>query len=715
MWNEFEKHKSELYGQYSVNNWQDGQPPDVLKENVYKILSADADTASKKSTAIAYILKNARIAISENEFFQDALDHQYIMQDFLWNRSQAVISETVGREYYSQIYQSGTATPVMDFGHIAPDWEFLMKNGIAGVLERLRRLKNANDKSKYEFYDNCIVVYEAIITYIKRLASAAGKFKTDKMRFCAENLRQLTISAPQNIAQAMQLTFLIYLIQWRLDGTQIRSLGGIDRLFYPFFKNDTENKTFTVDQIRELTDDFLWKISAMKVQANTPFNICGKDENGSGNDYTMLLLEEYQKLDIYDPKMHVLYYNDTKPEIIEKILEMIRKGNNSFVFINADVSEKALIKIGISPSDAKRLTVYGCYEVSAEGTEVPCTCASYSNMAKAVEYVFTNGIDCMTNMQMGAKTGESFENFDEFLNAVKLQLKTVADIPMNVIRKYEPYYNLICPSPVMSSTYKCSCERGLDLYSGGAKYSNSSIIGVGIATLVDSCAAVKKIVFDDKTVSFSELKQALVSDWNGYEKIRNLCVNLCPKYGNGDNEADIIAKDLAKCYASHINNKPNGRGGVFRCALFSVDTRFQFGEKTLATPDGRFHGEPLSKNAAASIGMDKNGVTALINSVLKLDLENFPGGCVADIVLHRSAVRGADGMSAFHSLLKTYMNCGGASIHFNVLNPQSLIAAQKEPEKYKNLQIRLCGWNVRFVDLNKKEQDEFILKSAMAQ
>lgn len=715
MWNEFEKYKSELSEQYSSPVWQGGIDTEQLKTDANKILYGDGDIPSKKARAIAYILENTPICITEHDFFQDQMNHANIMLEFLNDRVWSVICETVGGDSYSEAYQSGTATPVMDFGHIAPDWDFLMKNGIVGVLKRLRHYKDINDKSKQPFYDNSILVYEAIITYINRLANAAEKYKTDKMRFCADNLRQLTVSAPQNLAQAMQLTFLIYFIQWKLDTTQIRSLGGIDRLYYPFFKRDTENKTFTIEQVRELTDDFLWKINAMRVTANTPFNICGKDENGSGNEYTLLLLEEYQKLNIFDPKMHLLYYKDTNKEIINRILKMIRSGNNSFVFINADTAEKALCKIGIEPQDAQRLTVFGCYEVSAEGNEVPCTCASYSNMAKAVEYVFTNGMDSSVNTQLGVKTGEDFKSFDDFMSAIKTQLKTIADIPMKLISRYEPFYNIVCPSPVMSASYQCSCERGLDLYSGGAKYSNSSIIGVGIATLADSCTAVKKIVFTDKIISFSELKQALLSNWNGFSRIQNICKTLCPKYGNNDNEADSIAIELAKCFADHINSKPNGRGGVFRCALFSVDTRFQFGKKTCATPDGRFSGDALSKNAAASIGQDKNGVTSLINSALKLNMTDFPGGCVADIVLHSSAVAGDDGMFAFQSLLQTYMNQGGASIHFNVLDPKSLIAAQKEPEKYRNLQIRLCGWNVRFVDLSKKEQDEFILQASAEQ
>ena len=236
MWNEFEKYKSELSEQYSSPVQQGGIDTEKLKTDENKILYGNGDIPSKKARAIAYILENTPICITEHDFFQDQMNHANIMLEFLNDRVWSVICETVGGDSYSEAYQSGTATPVMDFGHIAPDWDFLMKNGIVGVLKRLRHYKDINDKSKQPFYDNSILVYEAIITYINRLANAAEKYKTDKMRFCADNLRQLTVSAPQNLAQAMQLTFLIYFIQWKLDTTQIRSLGGIDRLYYPFFK-----------------------------------------------------------------------------------------------------------------------------------------------------------------------------------------------------------------------------------------------------------------------------------------------------------------------------------------------------------------------------------------------------------------------------------------------------------------------------------------------
>ena len=229
--------------------------------------------------------------------------------------------------------------------------------------------------------------------------------------------------------------------------------------------------------------------------------------------------------------------------------------------------------------------------------------------------------------------------------------------------------------------------------------------------MVDSIIAVKKLVFEDKTVTLKEFKDILSANFEENEKLRLIIKKKYPKFGNNYTETDGIAVDIYNTFADTINGRKNSRGGIFRCGMFSVDWRFWMGEKTDATPDGRLKGEPLSKNLCAGVGQDKNGVTAYLNSLIKLDSAKCPDGYVADVVLHSSAVNGDEGMQAFKSLLLSFMQRGGFSVHFNILNPETLINAQKEPEKYQNLQIRLCGWNVRFIDLDKAQQDEFIKQS----
>jgi len=377
------------------------------------------------------------------------------------------------------------------------------------------------------------------------------------------------------------------------------------------------------------------------------------------------------------------------------------------VFVNDDIAIKALMDVGIEEKDAKNYVPIGCYEPAVWGVEIGCTGNGGVNMAKAVEFVMTDGIDHKTGKLCGVKTGK-IESWEDFVKAVKIQLKYMTESAMDYIRKIEEHYREINPDMILSAQYDESIKRGVDVYEGGAKYNNSSLYYYFIATLVDSMAAVKKLVFDHKLVTFDKLCEIMKNNWEGHEELNKVARNLKEKYGNNNDLADSIMTDIADFGAELINNKPNSRGGVFKMALFSIDHFVEFGELTMATPDGRYEGEPLSKNLCATVGMDRNGITALINSITKMDHSKFPNGSVFDFVVHPTAVSGDDGLEAFYGILLTYIKKGGFAMHGNVFNPETLKEAQKNPEKYKNLQVRVCGWNVYFVNLSKAEQDAFI-------
>lgn len=703
MWNTFDKCKMQL--NQECDNFENGISVQELKAQVrcltekYKGISI----SRAKAEVMAYLLENAGICISPDDMFATKIDHAGIMYDFFRSQFHTkrgndcfAVADKIKELENNNIIRAG-----MDFGHIAPDWHYVLDKGISGIITDLEfnAKKYGDTPEKLAYYSERIKVYNAVKVLICRFADLAESNNSPKSSFVAGNLRHLAENSPHTLAQAMQLILLFYVLQTNVDTVTIRSLGGLDKLLYPFYKHDLESGDYTEEQLGEITKYFLWKISCMKVTANLPFYICGTYEDGddAANEFTRFLLERYRELDIYDPKIHVMYHETMDNGILQLILEMIREGKNSFVFINTEIASKALENIGISHEDAKKVIVYGCYEPAAEGTEIPCTCGGMINLAKSVETAINSG--------------KNFETFDDFYQETVKQLEKYTTECMDAISGYEPHYNEICPSMLMSPTYKDSRESGVDVYSGGAKYNNTSVVGAGLATLVDSLVAVKSIVFEEKKMTFDEFGKILNSDWRDDEKLRLRVKKQCSKFGNNMDDADDLAVDIYDRFSSMINGRKNGRGGVFRCGMFSVDWRFWMGEKTRATPDGRYAGEPLSKNLATSVGQDKNGVTAYLNSLLKLNAEKCPDGYVADVVLHCSAVKGDEGMTAFKGLLTTFMKRGGFSVHFNILSPETLLNAQKEPEKYQNLQIRLCGWNVRFIDLDKAQQDEFIKQS----
>ena len=267
------------------------------------------------------------------------------------------------------------------------------------------------------------------------------------------------------------------------------------------------------------------------------------------------------------------------------------------------------------------------------------------------------------------------------------------------------------PSSMYSATILTSLENGRDGYGGGVKFNNSAMLNCGFASAVDSIMAVKEFVFDRKEISLTELSYALENNWQGYELLR-LKIRKSPhKYGNNDVMTDSYASAMASYFANKVNNVPNSRGGVYKGILHSARAFIVQGEKTGALPDGRLAGEELSKNANAVIGMDKKGVTALIESACKLTPSDYHEAFCLDIMLHPSTISGEEGYLVFKGILMTYLKKGGQSIQFNIFDAELLRDAQKYPEKYQNLQVRVCGWNVLWNNMSKKEQEAYIKKA----
>ena len=665
---------------------------------------------------MSFIIENCMVEVFPDEFFADKFTHYDITirkfrRGVAPNIFRKVNDETTDTNVLSEAL---AIEPSADFGHLAPDWKFVMENGIPGIIARLEkyRAESLDNPEKTEFYDNSLCVYKSIIKLLLKFAESAGRIGTPKMQFVAENLTSLSENAPKTLAEAMQLTLIIYSLQTKLELSTVRSLGGLDRLYGRFYTEDIASGRFTEAQLRELIRDFFYKISLMKVAANMHFYICGRNSDGTDatSDFTRVLLEEYAKLDIYDPKIHVLYHKDVRPDITRFIIELIKKGKSSFVFINNDLASKALEGIGISPEDAKKVIVYGCYETASEGEEIPSTCGGRINLPKILDMFIHGGRDILKDIRTEFEPRTEYKTFDEFYTSFKDYLRHCVTVCMNTISAYEPYYKDFFTAPILSATFKSSVEKGTDIFSGGAKYNNTSIVCACQASLADSLLAVKKLVFEDKLVTMDELRAVLVSDWKENPALRERCLAY-PKFANNQDEADAIFSDMSDFLADIINGHKNGRGGVYRYGNFSIDWRFRFGKATAALPDGHRSGEPLSKNFCATVGMDKNGVTSFINSVLKTNSEKIPDGCVTDVVLHSSSAAGEEGTNAILGLLTSFMNGKGFAIQFNILSSEILKLAQKTPEKYKNLQIRVCGWNANFVNLSETEQNEFITQA----
>jgi len=409
-------------------------------------------------------------------------------------------------------------------------------------------------------------------------------------------------------------------------------------------------------------------------------------------------------------KIHLLCSQNTPDDIIEACFEAVRNGDNSIVFMSDERIIESLIKIGAERVDATNYHVVGCYECGAD-EETTCSCGARVSIPKALELTLGGGYDMISGKLIGKQTSTHFDSFDMLYEAFCERLEYLCECSMATTNYFERHYAKLHASPIMSATYTSALESGKDIYAGGAKYRNSSVNALGLATAVDSLVAIKKIVFDDKLMSLDELVGVLKSNWAGNEPLRLTAKNRFAKFGIGDAEADKIAANIVDVLAKKINGMPNAKGGIFRLGLFSINWRWEFGEKCAASADGRLCGQPISQNTSATFGADREGATAHLLSVSRLDTSNTPNGAIVDIDLHSSAVKGKNGLNALTSTLKTYFELGGFAVHYNVLNTETLKDAAEHPDKYPNLQVRLCGWNVLFSSLSDREKREFIARS----
>lgn len=700
---DFNENRAKISNQYEYfYKCADEEKAKALYEELKKIYYGEKNKNIGFGKAIKHYFKNVELFINPADIFADIANAAY---------SPVCLRDEEYPKYakksdYSAVQSERAILAVSDFGHTMPDWNRIFSLGISGILAEAEEYLKKTDLTVQQksFYLSVKYAYEGVIIYISRLKKMCENTETPNTLFASENLQALLTGKPHTLSEAMQLYFIYYSVQYLTQGNSLRSLGAVDDILFSYYEHDTKKGICSEENVRELIRYFLFKWNSRQILANMPFNLCTHT-----NKLTYLILEEYIKLNIPDPKIHIKCSESTPDKAIKIIMNSIRNGNNSFVFINDKIVKNALIKSGIEPSDASDYTLIGCYEASAAGKEIPCTLNGRINMPMAVESVLNRGKRFNSDNLIGTDFGESFSSFEELLNAVKLQLKQWSEITIHEINRIEAQYPNIIQAPILSATFESCMENGKDAYAGGAKYNNSSICIFGIATITDELTAIKKAVFEEKIISLPELKAVLKNNWRNAEALRKIMRDKYPKYGNNIDEADDLAKELTEYMSKCINGKQNGRSGWYRMGLFSIDWIIEYGKYLGASADGRFSGEAVSKNLSAGIGMDKKGVTGIINTVTKLDYTDTPNGSVLDLHLHPTTVSGEAGTDIMINLLKTYLYKGGFAVHINVTDPNTLKKAQLNPEKYKNLQVRLCGWNVYFTDLDTQMQNNLIM------
>jgi len=426
------------------------------------------------------------------------------------------------------------------------------------------------------------------------------------------------------------------------------------------------------------------------------------------NEVTYLVLDVIDEMRLLQPSSNIQLSKKNPDRFLKRALRIVRQGWGQPSIFNADIIVQELVRQGKTVADARCGGASGCVEVGAFGKE-SYILTGYLNLVKVLEITLHNGIDPRTGERLGVETGDprSFSSFEDLLVAFKKQLQYFVDIKVQGNNIIERLYATRMPAPFLSLLIDDCIARGIDYNAGGARYDSTYIQGVGLGSLTDCMSAIRHHVFDQSSLTMEQLLAVLGQDFSGSEKVRQLLLNKTPRYGNDDDYADGIMQQLFDAYYDAVNGRLNTRGGVYRINLLPTTCHVYFGAVTGATPDGRKAGQPLSEGISPVQGADRRGPTAVISSAAKMD-HLRTGGTLLNQKFTPQVLEGEDGIDKLAHLVRSYFKLDGHHIQFNVVSAATLRAAQAEPEKYRDLIVRVAGYSDYFCDLGRALQDEII-------
>lgn len=688
------------------------------KELKARLDAVELENANKpfivtRAAQMVEIMDHVRLAVNTNNVFVHWHPDGRLMElrrnarIAAWRKG-APERDLIGRWYDAT---DGAWLTKLDTSHTCPDWESVLSLGPKGLADRAReRLKTAKDDEARLFLGCVADVYEAMSRLCVRWSDAARRHG---MTDCADVLKEIAVHPPRTFREALQLSLIYDRVQ-EDEGECVRAQGLFDRLFIKFYRADLAAGRETRESAKALIKGLFDCYYTQNHPNCKNIAFGGYDDQGCPvwNELTELGFEVHRELNRPNPKLTFRYGRMTPQDQLEKVARCLAEGRTSVVFGNEEVLAEMFARQGKDRADIASSVLVGCYEPGIQGREIVASMAGEMNLTKPLEAVLNGGRD-FKGRQVGPRcplpaNGDAFEQ--EYLR----QLGAMTDAMLGRTRMVEEEWYELNPSPVMSGAFRDCVDNGRDCSRGGCKYNQSGIMCAGLGTVADSLAAVRYLVDERKLVTMKELSNALKGDWKGFDVLRREAMRGAPKWGNNDDRADAAAKRVYEFLTAKINGEKNGHGGTYQAGFWSICNDIYLGELTGATPDGRLAGSPISRNNVATAGCGKEGPTALLGSLAKLDQANSPDGFIADVIVPVSKIGADRGAKVIAGLLSGYAAMGGQSIHLNVFDSAILRDAMAHPERYEDLQVRVCGWNVRWNDLSRAEQLHF-LKTAEAQ
>ena len=641
-------------------------------------------------------------------------------------------------------FDAGVFTEFMEqraFGHAILD-DKIYRAGLLDFKERIVALRGSLDRlndlrayEKNEEYKAMEICIDALIAFAARYAAAARELadnepdparKAELLKI-ADACSHVPAHAPRDFHEALQSYWFVHLgVISELNTWDSFNPGRLDQHLHPFYRRGLAEGTLTRDRAAELLQCF-WikfnnqpappKVGVTEEQSGTYtdfalINVGGLTPDGADavNELSYLILDVVEEMQLVQPSACIQVSKRNPERFLRRACEVIRTGLGQPSVFNTDVIVKEMLQDGKSLADARAGGPSGCVTVSAFGKE-SCTLTGYINWPKILELAWNDGVDPRTGRQIGPRTGDprAFESFEQLMDAYRAQLRHFVDLKIAGNNVIERLYANHMPAPFMSVVMDDCIAKGRDYHDGGARYNPTYIQGVGIGTATDALAAIRLHVFDRKNLTMARLLEALEADFQGHEDLRQMLANHTPRYGNDDDYADCIAAALFEAYYGVLNGRPNTKGGKYRVNLLPTTVHIYFGSVLGATPNGRKAGQPVSEGISPSQGADRNGPTAVVKSAAKIDHART-GGTLLNMKFSRETLDG-DGIDRLAALIRSYFNMDGHHVQFNVLSAATLRQAQKKPQEYRNLIVRVAGYSDYFVDVGRDLQEEIISRT----
>ena len=639
-------------------------------------------------------------------------------------------------------YEAGVFTEFMEQrapGHTVLDGKIYrkglldFKKDIEAALAALDYLNDPAAYDKQEELKAMAVSVDAVVTFARRHADKArelAKGEKDPVRRkelerIAEVCDRVPAHAPRDFWEALQAYWFVHLgVITEYNTWDSYNPGRLDQHLWPFYEKGLADGTLTKESARELLEAFWVKfnnqpappkvgVTAEESGTYTDFaliNVGGLKEDGTDavNDLSYLILDVIEEMRILQPSSMVQISAKGPDEFLLRALRIVKTGFGQPSIFNTDAIVQELVRQGKSVVDARNGGCSGCVEAGAFGKEAYIL-TGYFNLPKVFEITLGNGVDPRTGKRIGLETGDpkAFKTFDELFEAFRKQIRHFVDIKVRGSNVIEKLYAVYLPAPFLSVLVDDCVKNGKDYHAGGARYNSNYIQGVGVGTITDILSAIRFNVFDNAHFTMTELLAALASNFAGHETLRRRVLNRTPKFGNDDDYADGLMTRVFEAYFEAVDGRPTPRGGSYRINLLPTTAHIYFGKMTGATADGRLAGEAVSEGVSPVQGADRKGPTAVIKSLGKMDHVRT-GGTLLNQKFTPQLLADDAGIKGLKDLVRSYFRLMGHHIQFNVVTAGLLREAQAQPEKYRDLIVRVAGYSDYFVDCSTELQNEII-------